>query len=137
MKSRQLCWFEIPVIFIDRAIKFYSTILSVKIEKKLLLDSYHGIFDKNTHLIGGSLVEKKNYSPGKGTILFFCVTDLTDTLHKTIELGGKIIIPKTLIKQTNGKGDIIVANNLIDENIGYYAEITDSEGNHIGLYANS
>jgi len=42
-----------------------------------------------------------------------------------------------LIKQTNSKGDIIVANNLIDENIGYYAEITDSEGNHIGLYANS
>ena len=137
MKAQQVCWFEIPVVFIDRAIKFYSSILSVKIEKKLLLDTYYGVFDKKIHQIGGVLVEKKGYSPGKGTVLFFCVVDLSDVLKKAIELNGKIVIPKTLIKQTNNKGETIVATNLIDENIGYYAEIVDSEGNHVGLYANS
>lgn len=137
MKSRQICWFEIPVQNLDRAIAFYSSILSVKIEKTLLLDKYHGIFDKNTHLIGGALLEKENYSPGNGTVIFFCVTDISEALSRTINGNGSIVIPKTLIKQSNSSGDIIVAKNLVDENIGYYAEIIDSEGNHVGLYSNS
>ena len=100
MKVNQICWFEIPVVFIDRAITFYSTILSVKIEKKLLLDTHYGIFDKKTHQIGGVLVEKPGYSPGKGVVLFFCVIDINEVIEKAIALNGKVSIPKTLIKQT-------------------------------------
>lgn len=137
MKSRQVCWFEIPVQDLDRAIDFYSSILSVKIEKKLLLDKAYGIFDKNTHLISGCLVVKENYSPGNGTVIYFCVTDLSYALNRTINGKGKIVIPKTLIKQINKSGEIMVSKNLIDEDIGYFAEIIDSEGNHIGLYSNS
>ena len=137
MKAHEICWFEIPVLSIDRAILFYSSVLSCKIEKKILLDTYYGIFDKARHHLGGVLVEKKDYSPGKGAILFFCVIDISEVLSKTVELNGKIITPKTLIRQTNSQGDIIVASNLIDGNTGYYAEIADSEGNHVGLYANS
>ncbi len=137
MKSRQVCWFEIPVQNLDRAIAFYSSILTVKIEKKLLLDKSYGIFDKNTHLISGCLVAKENYSPGNGTVIFFCVTDLSHALSKTTSNNGSIVTPKTLIKQINNAGDVMVSKNLIDENIGYFAEIIDSEGNHIGLYSNS
>ncbi|MCX6310313.1 MAG: hypothetical protein NT084_01585 [Bacteroidetes bacterium] len=137
MKSRQVCWFEIPAKNLDRAIAFYSSFLSVQIEKRLLLDKYYGVFDKNTHLISGCLVEKENYSPGNGTVIFFCVDDLSEALRRTIDGNGSVVIPKTLIKQSNNSGDIIVSKNLIDENIGYFAEIIDTEGNHIGLYSNS
>ena len=37
------------------------------------------------------MVEKKDYSPGKGAILFFCVIDISEVLSKTVELNGKII----------------------------------------------
>ena len=137
MKAGNICWFEIPVLNLDRAIDFYSTILSAKIEKKMLLDREFGVFDKNKHLIAGGLVVKEDYFPGKSTILFFSVIDLSQVLINTIEKGGEIVIPKTLLKQINSKGDIIIAGNLIDENVGYFAEIIDSEGNHIGLYSNS
>src|ERR1035437_2102858 len=106
MKAGNICWFEIPVINLDRAIDFYSTILSTKIEKKLLLDKEYGVFDKNKHLIAGGLVVKENYLPGKSTILFFSVIDLSEVLIDTIGKGGKIVIPKTLLKQVNSKGDI-------------------------------
>ena len=137
MKAKQICWFEIPVFDLDRAIHFYSTVLSVKIEKIKLLNKYYGVFNKDTHLVGGALVVKENFIPGNGTVLFFCVIDLSEVFKKVNELNGKIIIPKTLMTQTNSEGDRILANNLIDENIGYYAEIADCEGNHIGLYSNS
>ncbi len=137
MKAGNVCWFEIPVIDLDRAIDFYSTILSSKIEKKLLLDNYYGVFDKNKHLIAGGLVVKENYVPGKSTILFFAVIDLSEVLRNTILKGGQIVIPKTLMKQITSKGDTIIAQNLIDDNVGYFAEIVDSEGNHIGLYSHS
>jgi predicted enzyme related to lactoylglutathione lyase len=137
MKAPQVCWFEIPVKDIDRAISFYSSILSVKIEKRLLLDKYYGIFDKKEHLIGGCLAQKENYSPGNGTLLFFYVIDLSRALINAVELNGKVVTPKTLLRQINSSGNTIIANNLIDENIGYSAEIIDSEGNHIGLYSHS
>lgn len=137
MKPGNVCWFEIPVLNLDRAIDFYSTILSTKIEKRLVFDKELAIFDKNKHLIGGCLVVKDNYVPGKSTILFFKVIDLSEAITDTIEKGGAVVIPKTLLKQVNTKGDTIIAQNLIDDNVGYYAEIIDSEGNHIGLYSHS
>jgi uncharacterized protein len=137
MKAPQVCWFEIPVKDIDRAITFYSTILSITIEKKIMNDKFYGFFDKKSHLIGGCLAPKENYSPGNGTLIFFYVIDLSQVLINAVELNGKVVIPKTLLRQRNDSGNTIIANNLIDENIGYTAEIVDSEGNHIGLYSHS
>ena len=122
---------------IDRAIDFYSSLLRITIEKRKLLETYYGVFEKEKHGIGGVLVQKKNYSPGNGTLLFFCVIDLSDVLKVVEENNGKVVTPKTLIKQINSSGNTIITQNLIDDNIGYYAEIKDSEGNHIGLYSNS
>jgi predicted enzyme related to lactoylglutathione lyase len=137
MKNGQLSWFEIPVANLDRAIHFYSTVLTTKFERKFLLDKEYALFDKKKHLTGGVLVEKKNYSPGAGVVLFFFVVDLSEVLRLTAELNCKIVIDKTLIKQKNNNGDIIIPQNLIDGNTGYYAEIVDSEGNHVGLYSHS
>ncbi len=67
----QIMWFEIPVKDLDRAILFYSEVLSINIEKTKFLDKEHGILNKGQDTIKGALVEKENHSPGSGVILFF------------------------------------------------------------------
>ncbi len=137
MKSGQVCWFEIPVIKLDRAIHFYSAILNVKIEKMKILDKDNGIFKKENHHIGGVLVEKEGHTSGKGPMIFFFVVGLSDVLINVTTLGGKIITPKTLIRQMDDKGNSIIAKNMIDGDTGYFSEIEDCEGNVLGLYSNS
>ena len=137
MKSGHISWFEIPVINMDRAITFYSKVLNVKIKKEKLFDTELGIFDKNVTGIGGVLIAKPNHEPGKGIALFFYTNDMTESLRLAELLGGKIIRPKDLIKRRTANGGIIIAETLMDNQLGYYAEVSDSEGNLIALYSNS
>lgn len=135
MKHANIIWFEIPVENLDRAIRFYSTMLATTIEKQMLLDKPYGIFKRENTGIGGVLVKKENTQPGSGVILFFYVNVLSDAIEAACSAGGKLITPKTLIKQTDEKGNRTIAQNLIDNQIGYYAELIDSEGNRISLYS--
>ncbi len=80
---------------------------------------------------------KENHAPGNGVVLFFYVSVLSDLLNNIRENQGVIITPKTLIRQHKSNGETLISSNLISENVGYFAEIIDSEGNHIGLYGNS
>ena len=137
MRQANIIWFEIPVLVLDRAINFYSTVLGIAIEKKKLLDTQYGIFKKENTGVGGVLVEKGNAKPGEGVILFFYVSVLSEAIDAAVRLGGKVITPKTLIKQTDSAGNRTIAQNLIDNKVGYFAELSDSEGNKISLYSNS
>ncbi len=135
MKHANIIWFEIPVENLDRAVLFYSSMLDTTIEKKLLLDKEYGVFKKENIGIGGVLVKKAIVTPGTGVVLFFYVNVLSDALEEACNYGGKIITPKTLIKQEDNAGKRTIAQNLIDDKVGYYAELIDSEGNHIALYS--
>ena len=48
-----------------------------------------------------------------------------------------MLVEKTLLKQQTKEGFLSIKQNLIDGNVGYYAEFIDCEGNHISLYSNS
>ncbi len=135
MKHANIIWFEIPVTDLSRAIKFYSAVLNVSIDKQILLDREFGIMRREDCGIGGVLVQKENFTPGTGAVLFFFVNVLSDALELVTKSGGQIIKPKTLIKQTDKDGHRTIAQNLIDNQIGYYAELCDSEGNIISLYS--
>jgi uncharacterized protein len=137
MVQGQITWFEIPVEDLDRAIAFYSEVLRIKIEKNTFLKNEYGIFNKEINTIKGALVKKKNHQPGVGIVLFFYVVDLLDSLRKVAQFGGKVLVEKTLLKQETAEGFLAIKQNLIDGNIGYYAEFYDSEGNRICLYSNS
>jgi predicted enzyme related to lactoylglutathione lyase len=137
MDQGQIIWFEIPVNDLNRAIEFYSNALMIKIKRITFLDQEQGLLDKGKGPAGGVLIEKKDHRPGSGCVLFFYVVDITSVLSKVPNYLGTVITGKTLLKQKNSSGNVIITNNLIDENVGYYAEITDSEGNRIGLYSNS
>ena len=137
MIQGQITWFEIPVEDLDRAITFYTKVLSIKIEKNKFLKQEYGIFNGEISTIKGALVKKQNHQPGTGIILFFYVVDLLDSLKKVEQFGGKILIEKTLLKQQTEDGFLFIKQNLIDGNIGYYAEFMDCEGNRSCLYSNS
>ena len=68
---------------------------------------------------------------------FFYAISMADALSQVMNCEGQIIKGKTLIKQKNETGDVMINNNLIDNNIGYFAEILDSEGNKLCIYSNS
>jgi uncharacterized protein len=136
MIQGQVVWFEIPVRDLDKAMRFYSEVLSVKIEKSKFIDLEYGVFNKEDKSIKGVLVGKENKNPSEGIVLFFYVIDMSDSLRSVVKLGGKIVIEKTLLKQKTKEG-YTLNNNLIDDNMGYYSEFTDCDGNRICLYSNS
>ena len=134
MKHANVIWFEIPVKNLDRAIIFYSELLEAPIEKLKLYQTEYGVFNKEKTGIGGCLVEKPTHI-GNGVSMFFFVNVLSDALDTALACGGKMITPKTLLKQIDAEGKTILAHNLIDNQVGYFAEILDSEGNQISLYS--
>jgi uncharacterized protein len=134
MKHGNIIWFEIPVKDLDRAIKFYSEMLGTLIEKKTLHKKEYGIFDKKKTGIGGVLVERPKHAR-KGVTLYFFVNVLSDAIEAALAEGGKIVTPKMILKQTNTEGKTILAHNLLDDQVGYFAQLVDSEGNRLALYS--
>ncbi len=134
MNHANIIWFEIPVKNLDRAISFYSELLGIKITKHKLYQTEYGIFNKNNTGVGGCLVERANHV-GNGVSMFFYVTVLSDAIEIALGNGATIVTKKTLLKQVDVNGKTVLAHNLIDNQVGYYAEILDSEGNQISLYS--
>src|ERR1700749_2711471 len=134
MKHANIVWFEIPVKSLARATTFYTQLLDITITRVKLYQTEYGLFNKDKTRIGGSLKVDES-KVGKGTTLFFFVNVLSDALDTVTACGGKIILDKTLLKQVDEHGKTVLAHNLIDDHIGYYAEVLDSEGNQIALYS--
>jgi predicted enzyme related to lactoylglutathione lyase len=137
MIQGQIMWFEIPVKDLDRAILFYSEVLSINVEKIKFLDKELGVFNKDQNTIKGALIEKENYNTGTGVILFLYTEELTESLFNVVKYGGEVVLEKTLLKQKTAEGYLTIKNNMIAGDIGYYAEIIDCEGNRMCLYSNS
>lgn len=119
-------WFEIPVTDINRAQKFYSTILDVEIpimDMTAQMGSMLGAFPAHGG-VGGMLVQNSQfgYEPSKvGTLVYLTVgdKDLNIALDKVEAAGGKVTLPKTAMGEN-----------------GFSAWIEDTEGNKVGLFSN-
>lgn len=135
MKHANIVWFEIPVKNMERAVQFYSAVLGIHIERWKPLDVEYGIMKRQDIGVGGVLVQREDIVPGNGVMLFFYVNVMSDAIEAARQSGGYVIKPKTLIKQQDKDGKMTIAQNLIDNQVGYYAELTDSEGNRIALYS--
>ena len=119
-------WFEIPVADFDRARKFYETIFSYQMPENQMGESRMGFFlyDFKSGKIGGAIVyNPKLYTPSdNGTLVYLnCEPDLKIVLDKVEAAGGKILEPKTVIS--------------LEQSLGYWAMITDSEGNRVALHS--
>ncbi|MBN1604486.1 MAG: VOC family protein [Chitinispirillaceae bacterium] len=114
-------WFEIPVTDIRRASSFYENVFGYTISYKEDTTVKMGTFSMfNAPGISGALIQVDGYIPHhSGTVVYFSVLDIANTLEKVSENGGRVLIPKTFT------------------NDGFIAHFEDSEGNQIGVYSSS
>ena len=125
-QTNVLTWFEIPVIDIDRAKKFYETILDIDMVKRadgndeaVFFPFNPGIIQATSGRITGVLTKSaRNHPSSNGTVVYINASpDIQLVLDRVEQAGGKIIAPKTQIPA------------------GLIAIIIDSEGNKVGLHA--
>ena len=65
------------------------------------------------------------------------MVDILESIREVEKCGGQVTMRKTMLKKKTKDGQIIITSNLIDGELGYYAEFVDCEGNRICLYSNS
>ena len=117
-------WFEISVADINRAKKFYDTVMGIDIPVMDLTEeqgSLIGMFPGRGG-VSGAIVqnEKWSYVPSiEGALVYLVVDSLDESFARDEGAGGKILLPKT------GLGDM---------DPGFTAWIEDTEGNRVGLY---
>lgn len=123
MEMNAVGWFEIPVMDMERAMKFYETVLGIKLERHQMDDFDMAWFTMLQGKPGaaGSLVKHEMYQPSShGVMIYFTSPsgDLANELAQVEAAGGKICAPKKPIGEW-----------------GFMAVITDTEGNNVALHS--
>lgn len=123
MKTNAVGWFEIPVMSMNRAVKFYETVFGVKLHVEEFGPVLMGWFphDDKKPGAGGALVYNEDfYKPSTdGALVYFNSVDVAVEVGKIVKAGGKIIQGKTMIS----------------DEIGFMALFVDTEGNRVALHS--
>lgn len=121
MANNPVNWFEIYVQDIDRARKFYESVLLVKMENlnnpALPMWSFPG--NQDSYGTNGALVQYPQKSSGiNSTIVYFYCKDCAEEASRVAAAGGKIEREKMSIGQ-----------------YGFIVLALDTEGNMFGLHS--
>lgn len=113
---------EIPSADFKRAVKFYESVLDIKLT---ICDNCEtekmAFFPESPMKPGIAISWAPDFHPSKnGVLISLSVENIESTLALIQVNGGRTIRPKTKIEA---------------EGWGYFALFTDSEGNTLGLYA--
>ncbi|SRR5690606_14067133 len=114
-------WFDLPATDLDRAVKFYSTIFDIEMQRMEGPGTQSAFFPMQPEGVGGALTQGDGYTPSAsaGAVVFLNGgDDLSRALDKVEAAGGQIVQPKTGIGEH-----------------GYVALFIDSEGNRVGLHS--
>jgi predicted enzyme related to lactoylglutathione lyase len=123
--SNAISWFEIGVVNLERATKFYESIFNltlvpmdldnIKMRMFPITDIQNGV--------GGALVDSNGFhkpSATEGPLIYLNGNpDVQNVLDKVPAAGGAVLVPKTEISP----------------DYGYMAVFLDTEGNRIGLHS--
>ena len=118
-------WFEIYVNDMNRAKKFYETVLLKELMDLPMPDNAAGgqmlafPWVENAPYAAGALVKHQMGKPSSsGTIVYFACNDCSEELSRVEAAGGKVIAPKFAIGQH-----------------GFCGIASDTEGNTIGFHS--
>jgi predicted enzyme related to lactoylglutathione lyase len=125
MSADTLCWTDIPVTNLDRAIKFYSAILGKEVRKLSEGEMEYGLLTHPEQSASGCLCVRSdsggvdNRPSANGPLIYLSVEG---RLEKAVEAA----------RDSGGK--VLRARQQIGEH-GFRAVIIDSEGNRIALHS--
>ena len=123
--NNAISWFEIPATDLERATKFYETILAIKLIPMEMPNFKMRMFPVADMMndIGGALVTAPDFyksSATDGTLIYLNANPDVQLVVDRIEgAGGKIVVPKTQISPE----------------YGYMAVFIDTEGNRVALHS--
>lgn len=115
--EKLISWVEIPSVNIEKSTAFFNTVFKLSLH----IADYGSEKTAYFPCGQGAISQAHGFEPsGKGTMASFTVPDTIEaTLQRATENGGEIIKGKTKIDA---------------ENAGYFAIISDIDGNSIGLH---
>ena len=118
--ANQIVWCDIPVLDLDRSIKFYSAVLGQLVKKQEFPGMTVAILPHNEGEVGGCLFTSEDQKPmDKGVLAYLNVNGrLDDAMAAVVHNGGKIIEAKHPIGP-----------------FGFRAIVIDSEGNRVALHS--
>ena len=122
-----ISWFEIPSTQLDRAQAFYEAVLNCKMRREAMGPSDGAIFpyqagDGDNAGVGGAVLAGPTApAPASGGTLVYldASPSLDAALARVAKAGGKIALPR----------------QALPPGLGFFAHITDLDGNRIGLHA--
>ena len=127
MATDTLCWTDIPVTNLDRAIKFYSAVLGNEVKKLAEGGTEYGLLPHGEQNASGCLCVRSdsggvnNTPSANGPLIYLLVEGRLDEAVEAARANG---------------GKILRARQQIGEH-GFRAVIIDSEGNRIALHTSA
>jgi predicted enzyme related to lactoylglutathione lyase len=125
MNNNIVGWFEIPVINMERAIRFYETVLDMKLTPTRILTYEMAMFpftEGSPGCSGALMVQNDNFKPGRDGVMIYISSPSGDVSRE--------------LERVEAAGGIVVLNKeLITEEVGYWGMFMDTEGNKIGLHS--
>lgn len=119
--KKLIAFFEIPATDLNRAVKFYQSVLNTKLSVHDWGQEKMAFFPEEDGVCPGAISWSPTFKPSKdGVLISLSCDSIENSLAIVEENGGKTVIPKTKIEA---------------ENRGYFSVCIDSEGNSIGLYS--
>jgi predicted enzyme related to lactoylglutathione lyase len=116
----RVVWFEIPALNLDRAVRFYESILNATLRREPMGPVELAVFPYTAPAISGCLIKGGEFKPGAGAVVYLNAEPTLDAVRSRVEAaGGKVLMPDVTLP-----GDM-----------GVYTRILDTEGNTVGLHA--
>jgi uncharacterized protein len=122
MSRNAVNWFEIPAADLDRAQRFYESVLGTTLRREQMGDEQLAVFPYEQPGAGGCLQRaSRPVSPSReGTRVYLDASPSLDAvLERVVTAGGRVATPKVALPP----------------GMGFFAHIEDSEGNVVGLHA--
>lgn len=123
MKSA-ISWFEIPTTQLDAAQAFYEAVLQRPMRRESMGPSEGAVFayDPQADGTGGALMMGPTAPQvsSAGTLVYLDASPSLDAaLERAVAKGGSVALPRTALPP----------------GMGFFAHITDLDGNRVGLHA--